>query len=90
MGATDWKTTLRGFLSHGGRVLVAPDGMLSEGGGLPRFFVQGDLPETETAMAACRAYFAQRDPSSRAKVKRTALMFGQRTSNGWHVLEGVR
>lgn len=84
---TDWKTTLRGFLAHGGRVLVEPSGALSEGGGVPRWFNDADLPETETAIAAHRAYFAQRDQAARAKVKRAAMMLGHRTANGWRVLE---
>lgn len=84
---TNWKTALRGYLAHGGRVLVEPTGELSEGGGIPRWFNDADLPETETAIAAHRTYFGMRDPAARAKVKRAAMMLGHRTSNGWRVLE---
>lgn len=84
----NWKTALRGFLAHGGRLLVEPTGNLSEGGGAPRWFIEADIPETETAMAAHRAYFAHRhDPTARARFKRAALMLGQKTANGWHVLQ---
>lgn len=82
----NWKEILRGFLAHGGRVLVQPTGELSESGAVPSWFLVSDLPETETAMAAHRAYFAEQDPAFRAKVRRAALMLGRRTSNGWRVL----
>lgn len=38
---TDWKTTLRAFLAHGGRVLVEPTGVLSKGGGSPPLLYRG-------------------------------------------------
>lgn len=83
---SDWKPILRNFLAHGGRVLVEPSGALTESAG-PRCFVAGDLPETEAAIAAHRAYFVQRDPAFRARTKRATLMLGRQTENGWRVLE---
>ncbi|MBF9150885.1 hypothetical protein [Novosphingobium jiangmenense] len=82
-----WKKTLRDFLAHGGRVLVEPTGALTEGGAVPRWFVEGDVPETDIAIAAHRAYFARRDQAFRQRVKRAARMLGRRTQNGWRVLE---
>ncbi|MFM6831407.1 MAG: hypothetical protein ACKOVA_13895 [Novosphingobium sp.] len=84
---TNWKTALRGYLAHGGRVLVEPTGALSESGGIPRWFNDSDLPENATAIAAHRAYFGLRDPAARARIKRAALMLGRRVDNGWRVLE---
>lgn len=85
----EWKKTLRDFLAHGGRVLVEPNGGLTEGGAVPRWFTAGELPETDAAMAAHRAYFARRDHPFRRKVKRATTMLGRRTLNGWRVLEAT-
>lgn len=85
--ADDWKAILRGFLSHGGRVLVEPTGTLSEGLSASRLFAESNLLAAETAIAAHRAYFTHRDSRFRSKVRRAASMHGRRTPNGWRVLE---
>lgn len=83
---TNWKAILRGYLAHGGRVLVEPTGALTEAPEIPRWFNDADLPETEAAMAAHRAYFARNDITFRSRVKRAAMMLGTRTAGGWRVL----
>ena len=84
------KTTaaIRDFLKNEGRILIDPQGHLTEGGGIPRPFVDGGREE----MAACRqafgAYFdTRRRWRSDRQIKRAVRMLGERTDNGWIVLE---
>jgi hypothetical protein len=79
---------IRDFVRTGGRILIEPDGTLSEGGGLPRSFTHGTDEEAAECVRASRAYFAvRRRWRSDRHIKRAVAMLGERTNNGWMVLE---
>jgi hypothetical protein len=79
---------IRGFLRTEGRILITPDGKLTEGGGLPRMFADGTDAQADEVLKAARIYFdARRRWRSEAHIKRAVRMLGSRTDNGWIVLQ---
>jgi hypothetical protein len=79
---------IRAFIGTQGRILIDPEGNLSEGGGVPRLFTDGSESEAEACVRASRAYFAvRRRWRSERHIKRAVRMLGRRTGNGWLVLE---
>lgn len=78
--------TIRDFLRYGGRILLDPRGCLMEGGGIPRPMLE---PNSAAACErACRAYFDMRRRWRAApQIARAVGMLGERTDNGWIVLE---
>ena len=85
---TQTTTAVRDFLRIGGRILVTPDGRLTEGGGLPQAFINGSQEEQDECRRAGRAYFDLHLRSrAREQIKRAVRMLGRRTDNGWMVLE---
>lgn len=85
---------IRGFIRTGGRILITPEGHLTDGGGLPRAFTHGtaeEVDEVDEVTRAGRAYFDVRHRlRCDRQIKRAARMLGQRTTNGWIVLTGDR
>ncbi|NNG59804.1 hypothetical protein [Sphingomonas paucimobilis] len=79
---------IREFLRTQGRILIDPDGNLTEGGGAPRLFTHGSDTEAAECIRASRFYFAvRRRWRSERHIKRAVRMLGSRTNNGWLVLE---
>lgn len=79
---------VRNYLRAGGRILIEPDGTLSEGGGLPLAFTHGSDEAAAECIRATRAYYAvRRRWRSEQQIKRAVQMLGSRTSHGWQVLE---
>lgn len=79
---------VRDFIRARGRILIDPNGKLTEGGGLPRPFTNGSEAEAEECARASRCYFAvRRRWRSERHIKRAVRMLGTKTSNGWLVLE---
>ncbi len=79
---------MRDFLLAEGRILVAPDGRVTEGGGAPSAFLHGNAEEYDACAKAARAYFDVRKRyRADRQIRRAAGMFGKRTDNGWLVLE---
>lgn len=82
---------VRDFLLSGGRLLITPDGMLEEGGGLPEAWVHGTREQAAEVMRAGRAYFgARKRLRADRQIKRAIRMLGKPTPNGWTVLEHDR
>ena len=80
---------IRDFIRTQGRILIDPEGNLTEGGGMPRLFTHGSEAEAAECVRASRFYFAvRRRWRSERHIKRAVRMLGTRTSNGWLVLEG--
>lgn len=80
---------IRAFIRTQGRILIDPDGKLTEGSGVPRLFTHGSDTDASDVILASRQYFAvRRRWRSESHIKRAVRMLGNRTSNGWHVLEG--
>lgn len=80
---------VRGFLRTGGRILIDPQGKLTEGGGVPRQWLDGDDAARAEVIRASRAYFgARRRWRADRQIMRAARMLGTPTDNGWIVLEG--
>jgi len=88
---TDPRTTtsaIRDFLLNDGRILITPEGEVTEGGGVPRPFLNGTEYESAECMRANKAYFEMRKRvRSDRHIKRAARMLGRKTDNGWWVLE---
>jgi hypothetical protein len=81
-------TTIRDYLRMGGRLLITPEGELSEGGGLPRAFIDGTPEALAECIRAGRAYYEMsRRWRSQKQIKRAVRLLGHRTDNGWMVLE---
>jgi len=79
---------IRDFLENDGRILIDPQGQLAEGGGIPRPLVTGSSEEAAACIRAGRAYFeVRRRWRSDRQIKRAVRMLGERTDNGWIVLE---
>ena len=79
---------IRDFLRTNGRILISPNGKLTEGGGLPRAFTRGSDEEAAESIRASRAYFAvRRRWRSDRHIKRAVQMLGKSAANGWIVLE---
>lgn len=75
---------MRGFLRTGGRILVTPDGQVTEGGGMLRSLLVGDAEHIREAAAEQRAYFdVRRRYRADRQIKRAVRMLGRRTSGGW-------
>jgi hypothetical protein len=87
----DAKTTtraIRDFLRSKGRILIDPDGNLTEGAGAPRPFTHGSDADASECARASRFYFAiRRRRHSERQIKRAVRMLGLRTGAGWLVLE---
>jgi hypothetical protein len=84
-------TAIRDFLRSDGRILVTPDGHLTEGGAVPRAFIHGSEDDVAECVRASRAYFdLSLRRRAREHIKRAARMLGTRTGNGWLVLERRR
>lgn len=82
---------MRDFLRAGGRILVTPDGHVTEGGGVPAAMINGTAAEMADWNDAAQAYFeARRRYRSDRQIKRAARMLGVRTEHGWTVLEAPR
>lgn len=82
---------IRDFIHSGGRILVSPEGELTEGAGVPWPFISGSDEEAAECLRAGRAYFGVRDlPGGDHWIRRTARILGRRTINGWTVLEARR
>lgn len=80
---------IRDFIRTQGRILIDPDGKLTEGGGMPWLFTHGSEAEAAECVRASRCYFAvRRRWRSERHIKRAVRMLGTRTDNGWLVLEG--
>jgi len=78
---------IRDFVRTGGRILLEPDGNITEGAWDPRHFLQGE-EEAEECLRAGRSYYeVRRRWRSERQIKRAVRMLGHRTSNGWWVLE---
>lgn len=79
---------IRDFLKAGGRILVTPEGELTEGAGLPWSSTHGTHEEAAECVRAGRTYFAARSqPGANDQIERAARMLGRPTANGWLVLE---
>lgn len=79
---------IRGYLRTGGRILINPDGRLLEGWGIPHCYVDGTDEERADCVTAVRGYNeVRRRPRSERQIKRAVRMLGNRTENGWLVLE---
>lgn len=79
---------IRGFLQFDGRILLDPNGNLTEGGGLPRALLTENPDGATACRRAHRAYFdARRRWQADHQIARAVRMLGQRTDNGWIVLE---
>ena len=79
---------MRDFLLAEGRILVAPDGRVTEGGGAPSALLHGTAEEYGACAKATRAYFDLRNRFRADRhIRRAARMLGARTDNGWLVLE---
>lgn len=89
----DIKTTtraIRDFLRTQGRILINPNGDIVEGAGVPRLFTHGSDADAAEVVRASRLYFAvRRRWRSDRHIKRAVRMLGNRTSNGWLVLEAA-
>lgn len=80
---------VRDFLRTGGRILIDPQGKLTEGGGVPRAYLDGDDAERAEVIRASRAYFGiRRRMRADLQIIRAVRMLGTPTENGWIVLEG--
>jgi hypothetical protein len=78
---------IRDFLRTEGRILIDPEGNLTEGAGLPLLFVHGSEADADECVRATRAYFATRRRwRSDRHIKRAVRLLGKRLSNGWQVL----
>lgn len=79
---------MRDFIRTGGRIMVTPEGHVTEGGGAPRALTHGTPEERAEVTRAGRAYFdARHRLRTDRQIKRAARLFGRRTDNGWVVLE---
>ena len=79
---------VRDFLLNDGRILITPEGDVTEGGGVPRPFLNGTEDEAAECMRAGRAYFSMRKHlRSDRQIKRIVKTLGRKTDNGWWVLE---
>lgn len=79
---------IRRFLEHDGRILIDPHGHLGEGGGIPRPMIEGSPDEAIACGDAHWTYFdVRRRWRSDRQIKRVVRMLGERTANGWIVLE---
>lgn len=79
---------IRDFIRTQGRIVIDPEGKLTEGAGMPRLFTHGSEAEAAECVRASRFYFAvRRRWRSDRHTKRAVRMLGTRTSNGWLVLE---
>lgn len=79
---------VRDFVRTGGRILITPEGELTEGGGMRRAFTHGTADEVEEVVRAGRVYFdVRRRLRADRQIKRAVRMLGRRTENGWFVLE---
>lgn len=79
---------IRDFLLNDGRILITPEGDITEGGGVPRSFLNGNEDEAAECMRASRAYFSMRKHlRSDRQIKRVVRILGRKTDNGWWVLE---
>lgn len=75
---------IRAFLDGGGRILLDPEGHLTEGGSVPAKFVEGSARDADRIMASSRFYYrVRRRWRSDAQIKRAVRLLGQRLSNGW-------
>lgn len=78
---------VRDFIRAGGRILITPDGELTEGGGLPRGFTHGSVAEADEYLRAGRAYLVARATrGGDARIMRAVRRLGRRTENGWLAL----
>lgn len=88
---TDLRATtiaVRDFLLNDGRILITPEGDVTEGGGVPRAFLNGTEHEAAECLRADRAYFSMRKHlRSDRQIKRIVRILGYKTDNGWWVLE---
>lgn len=79
---------MREFIRTGGRILITPEGELTEGGGAPRVLTHGTSTEVDDVVHANRNYFdVRRRLRADGQIKRAARMLGRRTAHGWIVLE---
>jgi hypothetical protein len=79
---------IRDFLRTEGRILVTPSGSLTEGGEIPRLFLEGTADESAECVRASRAYFdLNLRFHARRQITRAVRMLGKPTANGWLVLE---
>lgn len=79
---------MRDFIRTGGRILITPEGHVTEGGGVPHALTHGTPEERAETTRAGRAYFdVRRRLRTDRQIKRAARLLGQRTDNGWIVLE---
>ncbi|WP_232493625.1 hypothetical protein [Novosphingobium kaempferiae] len=78
---------IRDFILAGGRIIITPDGELTEGGGLPRAFTHGSVAEADEYLRAGRAYLVARTThGGDARIMRAVRRLGRRTENGWLAL----
>jgi len=78
---------IRSFLSHGGRLLIDPEGRLREDANVAAW-LGAPVEPTATIGAARRAYFDMRNRHNAAQhIRRAVRLLGYRTDNGWLVLE---
>jgi hypothetical protein len=76
-------TAVRDFLATEGRILIDPQGDLTENGGMPRSWGKSEERDEEI-MRAGRVYFSPLAcPRPRAQIRAFVETFGQRTINGW-------
>lgn len=74
---------MRRFLATDGRILIKPDGTLTEGGGMPRLWGKSEAFDAEI-LEAGRLYFAAiACPEPAAHIKDFARRFGSRCDNDW-------
>lgn len=81
---------VRGYLQTGGRILLSPEGYLTEAGGASRAQMQGTKGDRARAAQAVRAYFeVRRAYRSDRQIRRMVRLLGARTEYGWMVLGGA-
>ena len=79
---------VRDYLRSDGRILITPEGYLTQGGGVPRPLIDGSAHESAECLRASRAYFdLNLRYRARKQIERAVRMLGKRANNGWLVLE---
>lgn len=76
-------TAMRRFLATDGRILIDPQGNLTEGGGMPRNWGKGDTFDTEILEAGRQYFAAIACPVPADHIKDFTAKFGTRHDNGW-------
>jgi len=84
-------SAIRGYLLASGRILIDPQGKLTESGGVPRQFLGGIEEEAAQCVRATREYHrVRRRWRSEAQIKRAVRLLGKPAPNGGTVLQAKK